>query len=269
MAIHPTAIISNEAVIDPTTDIGPYVIIEGMVKLGKNNKILPSAFIGQGTIIGDNNEIHMGAVVGHLPQDKSYKGEETHLLIGNNNIIREHVSIHRGSTTGSTTHVGDNCLLMGGCHIAHDCHVGNNVIMANMAGAAGHVDIGDRAFIGGGAMIHQFVKVGRVAIIAGNARMSMDIPPFMIAAERNQVWSINVIGLKRAGFTSEAIRELREVFRIFFKTPAPRTELLQQIRNHGFAAPEVNEFIQFIEESKRGVCRAPQHGSGSGNDMEQ
>lgn len=256
MAIHPTAIISKEAVIHESCEIGPYVIIEGRAKLGQNNRVLASAFIGDGTTLGNNNEIHMGAVVGHTPQDKSFQNQETFLKIGNNNIIREHVSIHRATTLGGSTIIGNNCLLMGGCHIAHDCHIGDNVIMANMAGIAGHVEVGDRAFIGGGAMMHQFVRVGRVAIVAGNARISMDIPPFMIAAERNQVWGINVIGLRRAGFSPQTILELRELYRMFFRTPAPRTQLLENIRVHAFTASEVKEFVTFIESSKRGVCRA-------------
>ncbi len=256
MAIHPTAIISKESEIHSSSDIGPYAIIEGRAHIGKNNRILAGAFVGTGTTIGDNNEIHMGAVVGHTPQDKSFQGQETFLHIGSNNIIREHVTIHRATATGGSTVVGSNCLIMGGCHIAHDCHIGDNVIMANMAGIAGHVEVGDRAFIGGGAMMHQFVRIGRVAIVAGNARISMDIPPFMIAAERNQVWGVNVIGLRRAGFTAPTILELRELYRMFFRTPAPRSKLLEDIRAHGFTASEIKEFISFVETSKRGVCRA-------------
>lgn len=256
MSIHPTAIVSKDAVLHESTEIGPFVIIEGGARIGKNNRIMASAFVGHGTVIGDNNEIHMGAILGHVPQDKSFKGEESYLEIGNDNVIREYASIHRGSGEGSRTVVGNNCLLMGGCHIAHNCHVGNYVIMANMSGIAGHVEVEDRAFISGGAMIHQFVKIGKIAIIAGNSRVSMDVPPFTIVAERNQVWGINVVGLRRAGLSAGTIQELKELYRIFFKTPLPRSQILEKIHIRSFVSPEVKAFIEFVENSKRGICRA-------------
>ena len=256
MPIHHTAIISKEASIDESTDIGPYVIIEGKVEIGKNNRIMAGAYIGHGTTIGEGNEIHMGAIVGHIPQDKSYKNEETFLHVGNYNIIREYVTIHKGSASGSSTIIGDSCLIMGGCHIAHDCKLGSHIIMANMSGMAGYVEVGDRAFISGGAMIHQFVKIGRLALLSGNSRMSMDIPPFVIAAERNQVWGINVIGLRRAGLASKTINELRELYRVFFKSNTPRMQLLKNLREHPFSSEEVEEFLTFVENSKRGVCRS-------------
>ena len=255
MAIHPTAIISRDAIIHESTEIGPYVIIEDEVKIGKNNKIMAGAFIGHSTNIGDNNEIHMGAIIGHVPQDKKYRGEKTCVVIGNNNIIREYVTIHRGSSQNGSTIVGNNCLLMGSCHIAHDCNVGDEIIMANMAAMAGHVHVGDRAFISGGAMIHQFVTIGRLAILAGNSRFSMDIPPFVIAAERNQVWGVNVVGLRRAGFTSKTINELKEFYRVFFKEATSRDQILEKMKQQ-FAIPEVTEFVEFIKNSKRGICRA-------------
>lgn len=255
MAIHPTAIISKEAEIDLSTEIGPFVIIEGGVKIGKNNHIMSNVFIGTGTTIGDKNRIHMGAVVGHVPQDLSFKGEESFLDIGDNNTIREHATIHRSSSKGKRTIVGNNCLIMGGVHIAHDCILGNSLIIANMAGIAGHVVIDDGAFISGGVMVHQFVKVGRKALVAGNSRLSMDVPPFVIAAERNELWGINVIGLRRAGFPKATIHELRELYRIFVKSNIPRSQLLDNIRAHSFSASEVQEFIKFVETSTRGICR--------------
>lgn len=256
MAIHPAAIISDEAIIDESTDIGPFVIVEDGVKIGKDNRIMAGAFIGQNTTIGNGNEIHMGAVLGHIPQDISYKGEKSYLTIGDNNVIREHVTIHRSSVEGGCTKIGSNCLLMGGCHIAHDCKVGENVIVANLAGIAGHVEIGDRAFISGGSMIHQFVKIGRVAILSGNSRLSMDVPPFVIAGERNQTWGINVVGLRRAGFSSATIRELKELYRLFFRSSLPRPQILEKIHAHSFSCPEVQEFIAFVENSRRGICRS-------------
>ena len=176
--IHHTAIVDKNAIIDPTTEIGPFVIIEDDVKIGKNNKIMAHVFIGRGTTIGDNNEINIGAVLGNSPQDKKYKGEKTRFVMGNGNIIREYVTIHRSTHEDSPTILGNDCMIMGGAHIAHDCKVGNYVIIANMAALGGHATVEDRAFIGGGAMIHQFVRIGSVAILAGNSRFSMDVPPF-------------------------------------------------------------------------------------------
>lgn len=254
MIIHPTAIVDKNAIIDPSTEIGPFVIIEDDVKIGKNNKIMAHAFIGKGTTIGDNNEIHIGAVVGNSPQDKRYKGEKTRLVVGNGNIIREYVTIHRSTHEDSPTVIGNECMIMGGCHIAHDSKVGNWVIMANMAAMAGHVHVADRAFIGGGAMIHQFVQIGRVAILAGNSRFSMDIPPFVIAAEKNQVWGINIIGLRRANFPQETIHEIKKLYGLFFKDPSPRPLVLERIAQHPFQSPEVQEFLDFVKASKRGIC---------------
>ncbi len=256
MLIHPTAIVDKNAVIDPSTEIGPFAIIEGDVQIGKNNKIMARAFVGSGTAIGDDNEIHIGAVIGHSPQDKRYKGEKTRLVVGSRNIFREYVTIHRSTHEDSPTVIGNDCMIMGGCHIAHDCKVNNFVIMANMAAMAGHVHVADRAFIGGGAMIHQFVHIGRVAILAGNSRFSMDIPPFVIAAEKNQVWGINIIGLRRAGFPQETINEIKTLYRLFFRDHSPRPVLLERIAQHNFQSGEVKEFLDFVQSSKRGICPA-------------
>lgn len=255
MAIHPTAIISREAIIDETTEIGPYTIIEGCAKIGKNNRIMAHAFIGTNTTIGDNNQIHMGAVLGNIPQDISYNGDPVYLTIGNNNVIREYATIHRGSKKDHHTIIGDNCFLMGSTHVAHDCKLGNNVIMANFSGIAGHSEIADRVFIAGGAVVHQFVRIGRFAMLSGNARLSMDVPPFVIAGERNQCWGINVVGLRRAGFPRQNITELRKLYRLFFCSSLTRPKILEQIRSHPSLTPEAQEFISFLENSKRGVCR--------------
>lgn len=255
MAIHPTAIISKDAIIDETTEIGPYVIIEGEVAIGKRNRIMPGVFIGTNTTIGDENEIHIGAVLGDIPQDRGYKGEKSYLIIGNNNVIREYVTIHRGSRQDYCTRVGNYCFLMASCHIAHDCEVANYVTMANFSGIAGHVEVADRVFIAGGAMVHQFVKIGQCAILSGNSRLSMDVPPFVIAGERNQTWGINVVGMRRAGYSHQIINELKELYRVFFYSPLPRPKIMEKIRTGSFSSPQAQEFIKFVENSKRGVCR--------------
>jgi UDP-N-acetylglucosamine acyltransferase len=250
MSTHPTAIVSTEAVIGENTEIGPYVIIEGRVNIGRNNRILAGAYIGPYTSIGDGNQIHMGAVVGHTPQDHGFSGEESYVCIGNDNVIREHASIHRGSKKGTKTEIGDHCLIMGGVHIAHNCQVGNHVIIANVAALGGYSQVGDRAFISGGSMIHQFVKVGRFVMMSGNARINMDVPPFLIAGEVNRCWGINVVGLRRAGYT---VPQINELYRLFFRSPVPRSETLSRLRQKTFAFPEANEFLDFIEQAGRGV----------------
>ena len=257
MAIHPTAVVSKDLIIDESTEIGPYVIIEENVKIGKNNKIMAHAYIGQGTTIGNGNVIHMGAVLGHEPQDKKFTSDQkTFLYVGDNNIIREYVTIHRGCVTDFTK-IGNDSLLMGCCHVAHDCRLGDSIIMANMSALGGHVVVADNAFISGGAMVHQFVQIGRFALLSGNSRISMDVPPFVIAAEKNQVWGINVVGLKRNNFSSELINKIKKLYRIFFKRHLSQTEILEEIKQDpSFSSPEVEEFIKFVENSNRGVCRA-------------
>ncbi len=255
MAIHPTAIIDESAVIDSSTEIGPNVIIEGDTRIGKRNKIYPGAFICRGTTMGDDNQVHMGAVVGHVTQDKAYRGEKSYLHIGNNNVIREYATIHRGSLSESATTIGNGCLLMGGCHIAHDCQIGNGVIIANMVGLAGYVEVCDRAILSGGTMVHQFVKIGRLSICSGNSRVGMDVPPFTIVAERNEAWGVNVIGLKRAGLSPETIHELRKLHRTFFRSRKARSDVINELKGSPeFSSSESQELITFIEESKRGVC---------------
>ncbi|HON45694.1 MAG TPA: acyl-ACP--UDP-N-acetylglucosamine O-acyltransferase [Planctomycetota bacterium] len=253
MPIHPTAIIGNNVIVDPSNDIGPYVIIEENVQLGKNNRIMAHAFLGQGTMLGDGNKIHPGAAIGGIPQDINFKEDiKTHVLMGNDNIFREHCTVHRSTNPQHPTTIGNSSFFMCGSHIAHDCIVGNHVIMANDTAMGGHVKIQDRVFIGGGSMIHQFCQIGALTMIAGNSRISMDVPPFVIAGELNQVWGINRVGLNRANLQQETIKEIREVYRMYFHTP--RNGVLDRIRERGFKSKEIQDFIYFIENSTRGIC---------------
>lgn len=256
MPIHPTAIIGiNKEDIDPSNEIGAYVVIEDGVQLGKNNRIMAHAFLGKGTVIGDNNIIHVGAVLGDVPQDIKFDVNlKTQLIIGNNNTFREHFTAHRSTNVDHPTQIGDNGFFMVSSHVAHDCVVGNNVIMANSSAIAGHVHVHDRAFISGGVMIHQFVQVGSLSIIAGNARINMDVPPFVIAGERNQVWGINIVGLRRSGLSPEIIKEIRELYRLYFHTS--RKDVVERIKAKDFKSKEIQVFLDFIENSKRGICVA-------------
>lgn len=251
-SIHPTAIIHPRAVLDPSVEIGPNVVIEEHVTIGRGTKIYANAYITGYTTIGENNQIHMGAVIGHDAQDFAFDpGIVSHVQIGDNNIIREYATIHRGSKPDSTTVVGSSNFLMGGAHLAHNVRLGNNVIVANYAGVAGYVTVGDRAFVSGGVMVHQFVTVGRLAMLSGNGRFSRDIPPFLVALERNRVEGVNLVGLRRAGFSKEAIREIKEAYKLLYLSGYGKNRAIEKLEAAGFASPEAAEFIAFVKTAKR------------------
>ena len=212
MAIHPTAIISPQADLDPSVDIGPYVVIDGTVRVGRGTRILAHAVLTGWTEIGEENEIHMGAVIGHVPQDVSYAGAKSFLRIGHRNIIREHSQIHRGTQPESATIIGNDNYLMQHAHVAHNCRLGNQTIIAGGALLAGYVDVADRAFVSGNCVVHQFVKIGTLALLRGLSRTSRDVPPFCIMDGTHTVRGLNVVGLRRAGFSRERITALRRAF---------------------------------------------------------
>jgi UDP-N-acetylglucosamine acyltransferase len=250
--IHPTAIISPQAELDPTVEVGPNVIIEEHVKIGQGTKIYANAYLTGFTTIGRNNQIHMGAVIGHDPQDTGFsKDTVSYIEIGDNNIFREYVTIHRGTKPDTKTIVGNENFLMGGSHLAHNVTIGNNVIIANYACLAGYVTAGDRAFVSGGVMVHQFVTVGRLAMLSGNGRFSRDIPPFVVALERNRVEGLNLVGLRRAGFTKEAIREVKECYKILYISGYGKKKAIESLDAAGFTTPEAAEFISFVRTAKR------------------
>ncbi|MCX8044519.1 MAG: acyl-ACP--UDP-N-acetylglucosamine O-acyltransferase [Desulfobacterota bacterium] len=252
MAIHPTAIIDPRAQIDTTAAIGPYVIIDGNVTIGSGTKIYAHAYITGATTIGNNNEIHMGAVIGHEPQDTTFDKRTTSFVrIGDNNIIREYCTIHRGTKPDTETVIGNGNFLMAGAHVAHNVVIGNNVIIANNALLAGHVKIGDRVFISGGVVIHQFVTVGRLAMLSGNGRFSMDIPPFVVALERNAVEGVNLVGLRRAGLSAQTIRELKNAYKILYLSGLQKNKAIAALEGAGFVSPEAREFIDFVRTAQR------------------
>jgi UDP-N-acetylglucosamine acyltransferase len=250
--IHPTAIISPKAQLDLTVEVGPNVIIDEHVTIGSGTKIYANAYLTGYTTIGCNNEIHMGAVIGHEPQDLGFgKDTVSYVEIGDNNVIREYATIHRGTKPDSKTTMGNSNFLMGGSHLAHNVTVGNNVIIANYACLAGHVSVADRAFVSGGVMVHQFVTVGRFAMLSGNGRFSRDIPPFLVALERNRVEGLNLVGLRRAGLSREAIREIKECYKILYLSGYGKKRAIEALDAAGFISPEAAEFIAFVKSAKR------------------
>ncbi len=253
--VHPTAVIEETASLGEDVFVGPYAIIGPDVSIGDGCRIAPHVVIEGVTEIGRNCQIFQFASIGAAPQDITYKGERTGLIIGDDTIIRESVTIHRGTPKGGgTTRIGTRCMIMAYSHIAHDCQIGDQVIMANVATLGGHVEVGDHAVIGGLSAIHQFCRIGRYAFLGGMSGANKDIPPFVkYQGQRANLFGINVLGLKRAGFSKETIEALREAYRIVFAKAATITEGLDLAEEAYPDVAEVTQFTDFIRKSKRGV----------------
>jgi UDP-N-acetylglucosamine acyltransferase len=261
MNIHPTAVIDRKAKIDSSVQVGPYTVIEEGVSIGADTEIGPNAYITGRTTIGKGNRIGPFTVIGGPPQDIHYNNEPTELVIGDNNLFREYVSIHRGTPGGrGITTIGDNNLLMAYVHIAHDCMVGNHVIMANAATLGGHVEVDDRANLGGVVAVHQFTKIGTYAYIGGMSGVSKDVPPYIIMSGiRNQmrVTGINKVGLKRSGFDNDTIRKMNRAFQLIFRTPdLLLQDALDQTLEEMPDCKPVIKLVDFFRTSKRSVVRA-------------
>ncbi len=260
MAIHETAVVDKTAQLDSSVEVGPYAVIGADVKIGADSVVQAHAVVSGPSTIGERNLIGSFATVGGAPQDISYKGEPTELIIGNDNQIREYASIHRGTPGGTgKTVIGSNCLLMAYIHIAHDCRIGDHVIMANVATLAGHVQVGERAAIGGLVAVHQFCRIGSLSYIGGVSGLGLDVPPYVIVAgirDRTRVSGINKVGLRRNGFSREVINNLDSIFRIIYRSPnLLLKDALELARNEYPDCPEVQHMIEFFESSKRGVVR--------------
>ncbi|MBN2190945.1 MAG: acyl-ACP--UDP-N-acetylglucosamine O-acyltransferase [Candidatus Aureabacteria bacterium] len=254
MKIHPTAIIGQNVKLAEDVEIGPYSVIEGDIDIGRKNKVYPFVHIKGKGAIGEGNEIHTGAVIGDIPQDINYEGEKSSFKIGSNNNIREMVTVNVGSSEKSPTVIGNNNFIMACAHVAHDCVLGDNIVMANATLLAGHVVIFDQVFISGGVVIHQFCRIGRCSMISGNSRISKDVPPFIMVAERNEVYGINTIGMKRNSYPRETINEIKEIYKIYYKKGINKHNAIDKIKSIGFKTSEAGEFIEFILGSERGVC---------------
>jgi UDP-N-acetylglucosamine acyltransferase len=253
MAVHPTAILTGDVQLAEDVEIGAFVVIRGPVKIGKGTVVEERASIQGPTEIGCFNRICCGAVVGGDPQDRSYRGQLSYLKVGDHNVIREYATIHRGSREGSSTIIGNNCLLMALSHIAHDCHLHDDVIVANCSLVAGHVEIFDKAIISGQVVIHQFTRIGRLGMAAGLTRITRDIPPFMIVYGESTVIGPNSVGMRRAGFSSEARLAVRRAFRLMYRSKHTTAEAVALLKAAP-ATPEVAELAEFVIASKRGVC---------------
>ncbi len=253
--IHPTAIVHTTAELGTNVILVPYAIIEDRVVIGDNTKIDAFAQIKSYTTIGKNNHIFSYAYVGGAPQDLKYKGSPTTLEIGDDNIIREYVTIHRGTEDGGgITKVGSGCLIMAYAHIAHDCKIGNRVIMANAATLGGHVIVEDNAVIGGLCAVHQFVRIGRYAYIGGMTGVAQDVPPYtLIAGERGKMHGLNIIGLKRHGFSEEKLKKLKRAYKLLWRSGLRREEAIKKIFEEIGEDPEVMYLVEFVKKSQRGI----------------
>jgi UDP-N-acetylglucosamine acyltransferase len=253
--IHPTAVINKSAKIDFSVEIGPYTVVKDNVEIKKGCKIGAFCNIEGNTTIGENNQIFTGAIVGSIPQDLKYKGEKSYLIIGNNNIIREYVTINPGTGKGGKTIIGDNNLLMAYAHIAHDCIIGNNIIIANVGTLAGHVIIEDKAIIGGLAAVHQFVRVGKLSIIGGCSKVVQDIPPFSTCdGHPAKVRGINSVGLKRQNFNLKTRNALKKAFKILFHEGLPLNKAIKVVEESLPALPAIKYLLEFIRNTERGIC---------------
>src|SRR6266404_590171 len=253
--IHPTAIVDPGAQIGGASEIGPYSVIGAQAKIG-NDTVVQSHVVIEGDVtIGEKNFIGHGAIIGGLPQDLGYSPErKTKIDIGDENVIREYCTIHRGSPEGSATKIGDNNFLMVGAHVGHNCEIGNNVIIANNCLLGGHVSIGDGAFLGGACVFHQNIRVGRLAITQGASGFGKDIPPFVIAAETNYVFGLNVIGLRRAGFSAEERDEIKMAFKLVYASGFNVSDALEKSKAMTFGNA-AREFLDFVANAKkRGIC---------------
>lgn len=254
--IHPTAIVDSKAELGADVVIGPYSILEGDVTVGDGTRIGAHCTILGGTRIGSECDIHHNVVLGDAPQDLKYKNEPTTLEIGDRNTIREFCCFHRGTTESMKTVIGSDCFLMAYVHIAHDCRIGNGVIIANAVQMGGHTEIHDHANIGGIVAIHQFIKIGCYSIIGGGYRVPKDIPPYIRAAGYPlKVTGLNLIGLKRQGFSDETISHLKKAYRILFQSKLIVSEAVEKIKNELESTEEIQTILNFIERSQRGIIR--------------
>ncbi|KPK02924.1 MAG: UDP-N-acetylglucosamine acyltransferase [Nitrospira bacterium SG8_35_4] len=254
--IHKTTVIAAGAKFSDGVEIGPYCVIGKNVKLGKNTRLFSHIVIEEAEI-GSDCAIYPFTSIGLPPQDIKYTGEKTKVKIGNNNVVREYITIHRASVDGDgVTKIGDNNFLMAYVHIAHDCDIGNNIIIANATTLAGHVIVEDFAFIGGMVAVHQFTRIGAYAMIGGFSGIPQDIPPYTTAAgERAKLYGLNTIGIKRRNFTDSSIADLKKAYKILFRSKLTLKDAISKIKSEIEPCEEVNYLLDFIEKNKRGICR--------------
>ena len=261
--IHPTAIIHPRAKLDTSVRVGPFVVIDDGVEVGPDCEIGPGAYLTGLTQIGRGNRVFAGCVIGEAPQDLKYNGTPTRLRIGDGNVFREHVTVHRSTIPDGETWIGSNNFLMANAHVGHNCKLGDHIIIANGALLGGHVEVADRAFISGNCLVHQFVRVGTLSMMQGGAAVSRDLPPYAISLEVNLLCGLNVVGMRRAGMTAEERLEIKKVYSAVFRSGKNLRAAVAEARGIFKSAGAVG-FLDFVSSSKRGVCTdvGPRRGDG-------
>jgi UDP-N-acetylglucosamine acyltransferase len=256
--IHSLASVHPEARIHPEAVVEAFSVISQDVEIGEGTWIGPHATIFDGARIGKNCKIFPGAVISAIPQDLKYNGEQTIVKIGDNSVIRECVTINKGTNAFGRTVIGDNCLIMAYSHVAHDCRIGNNVILVNYVGLAGEIEIGDYAILGGMAGVHQFVRIGAHAMVQGGSKVGKDVPPFVTAGrDPIRFEGLNLVGLRRRGFSDDLIKQIHEIYRFVYQKGYNTSQALERIENELVGNGERDLIVKFIRESKRGIIKGP------------
>jgi UDP-N-acetylglucosamine acyltransferase len=255
--VHPTAVIHPDARLHETVEVGPYAVIGPKVTIGAGTRVGPHAVIEGRTTLGERNQVFQFASVGAAPQDLKYAGEDTQLVIGDENIIREFATLHIGTVGGGgVTRIGHRNLFMNYSHVAHDVVVGNGCILANSVALAGHVEIGDHVILGGLSAVHQFTRLGKHAFVAGGAMVAMDVPPYCTAqGDRAELVGLNTVGLARHGFTEEQQGRIKEAYKILFRSKLPLAEALAKLKAELGGHSEIDHLVDFVSSSKRGLTR--------------
>ncbi len=255
MEIAGSSIVSSRAKIAENVKIGPFCIVEDEVEIGAGTVLDSHVVIKRYTTLGENNHLYMGVLLGSDPQDKNFSGPRSYLRIGNGNIFRENSTASRGTPPESVTCIGDNNYIMNGVHLAHNNRLGNDIVICSNCSLAGYVEVEDGAFLSGGVVVHQFSKIGRLAMIGGNTRVNLDVPPFLLTSDFNvAAKGLNLVGLKRAGIGKEAIRQLKQAYRILYRSHLPLQEALKRIELE-VPTEEARYLVDFIRRSERGICR--------------
>jgi UDP-N-acetylglucosamine acyltransferase len=251
--IHPTAVIAQEAELAGDAEVGPYAVIEGRVRLGPGCVLGPHVHLCGPLTMGAGNRVFTGAVLGEQPQHLKYANEPTSVEIGDHNVFREHVTVHRGTTHSWVTRIGSHNFFMANSHVAHDCQVGNRCILANGALLGGHCTVADNVYLSGNCAVHQFVRIGRLALLSGCSATTKDIPPFLIQQDIDRVVGVNVVGMRRAGMTAAQINAIRQAFRILFREGRVLPAALLQIEQELGAIDVAREMVEFIRAGHRGI----------------
>jgi UDP-N-acetylglucosamine acyltransferase len=256
MMIHPTAIVHPDTDIDPAVTIGPYAVVGPFVSIAEGSSIGAHTTVASYTRIGRGNRIYSYASLGEAPQDKKYQGEETWLEIGDHNVIREFVTLNRGTQAGGgVTRIGHDNWIMAYVHVAHDCLLGNHIVLANNASLAGHVTVEDYAVFGGFAVVHQYCRIGAYAMLAANARVSKDVLPYLMCGPDGRPHGLNVVGLSRNGFDDETIAALKRSYRVIYRDHLPLHEAIKKLEEEAKTVPSVRRLLEFIPKSTRGIIR--------------